>query len=101
MNTRFLIAPIAFAISLTFVGAAASPAIAAPANVCTTLPTQIRSVATTATPENVRKALTMVSTGEKLCAEGGKFEAGKKFAAAAKLLGTDIAALTAQAPTAQ
>ncbi len=101
MTSRFLIVPIAFAISATFIGAAASPALATPANVCTTMPTQIRSVATTATPDNARKALTLVATGEKLCAEGGRFEAGKKFAAAAKLLGTDVAALSAQTPTAQ
>ncbi|MEN9932011.1 MAG: hypothetical protein RIS17_584, partial [Pseudomonadota bacterium] len=39
------------------------------------------------------KVLSLVATGEKLCAEDAKYEAGKKFAAAAKLLGTDLAAL--------
>ncbi len=101
MNNRFLIAPIAFAISAAFVGAAASPAIAASSSVCKTAPAQIRTLAATAQPDQARQALTLVSTGEKLCEAGGRNEAGKKFAAAAKLLGTDMAALGTAAPTAQ
>ncbi len=101
MTNRFFIVPIAFAISAAFIGAAATPAVAAEANSCTTAPAQIRSIAATAQPEQARKALSLVNTGEKLCEAGGRNEAGKKFAAAAKVLGTDMAALSTSAPTAQ
>jgi hypothetical protein len=100
MNNRFLIAPIAFAVSLAFVGAAATPAMAADAATCSTAPAQIRTAAATAQPDQARKALSLVNVGEKLCAAGGRAEAGKKFSAAAKALGTDMASLTS-APTAQ
>lgn len=99
MNVRFLIVPVALAISTVFVGAAATPALAAPATSCDTTPAQIRSAAANATPDQQRKVYSLVATGEKLCAENERFEAGKKFTAAAKVLGTDVAALTA--PTAQ
>ena len=100
MNNRFLIAPIAFAISAAFIGAAATPAMADEAKTCVTTPAQLRNIAATAQPDDQRKALTLVSVGERLCAAGGRYEAGKKFAAAAKVLGTDVAALSS-APTAQ
>ncbi|MBC7522124.1 MAG: hypothetical protein H7268_13660 [Sandarakinorhabdus sp.] len=100
MNNRFLLAPIAIAISLTFIGAAASPAMAAEGNVCTTAPAQIRTASTTADAAQAKKALGLVNIGEALCKEGAKNEANKKFAAAAKALGTDMAAL-ASAPVAQ
>ncbi|MFZ4689967.1 MAG: hypothetical protein ACOYLS_12065 [Polymorphobacter sp.] len=101
MNSRFLIAPIAFAISAAFIGAAATPAMAGGTNACETAPAQIRTIAATAQPEQARKALGLVNVGEKLCEAGGRNEAGKKFAAAAKALGTDMAALSTAAPTAQ
>lgn len=88
--------PIAFAISTAF----AVPAMAADST-CATAPAQIRTLAASAQPEQARKALTLVSTGEKLCDAGGKNEAGKKFSAAAKLLGTDMAALTNVSASAQ
>lgn len=100
MTIRFLVVPVAVAISAAFIGAAASPAAAAPSTVCTTTPAQIRAIAATAAPEQARKALGLVNTGEKLCEAGGRNEASKKFAAAAKVLNTDYAVLTA-APTAQ
>lgn len=100
MNNRFLIVPVALAISAAFIGAAATPAMAAD-NTCATAPAQIRSIATTAEPGQARKALSLVNVGEKLCAAGGRGEAAKKFSAAAKALGTDMAALTTAAPTAQ
>ena len=100
MNTRFLIVPVAIALSAAFVGAASAPAMAADAT-CTTTPAQIRTLATTATDaDNARKAISLVNVGEKLCDAGARNEAGKKFSAAAKLLGTDLAALNS-APTAQ
>jgi hypothetical protein len=100
MTSRFLIVPVAIAISAAFIGTAAVPAVAAEST-CTTTPGQIRTLAGTATDAaTVRKAVTLVTVGEKLCAEGARNEAGKKFSAAAKLLGTDIASLNT-APTAQ
>ncbi len=100
MTSRFLIVPIAFAISAAFIGAASAPAMAADST-CTRTPAQIRTLAVTRADANsIRKALTLVSVGEKLCDAGARNEAGKKFSAAAKLLGTDLAAINA-APTAQ
>jgi hypothetical protein len=100
MTNRFFLVPVAIAISAAFIGAASAPAVAAEAT-CTTTPAQIRTLAGTATDAaNARKAVSLVSVGEKLCAEGARNEAGKKFSAAAKLLGTDLAALNT-APTAQ
>lgn len=74
--------------------AVAAPAFAADANSCKTAPAAIRSAATTASADQARKALQLVRTGELLCDAGGRAEAGKKFAAAARALGTDMAALT-------
>ncbi len=100
MNVRFLIAaPVALFVSAAFIGAA-TPAFAADAT-CASAPARIRTIAASAQPDQARKALGLVSLGEKLCAEGGRFEAGKKFSAAAKVLGTDMAALQSAAPTAQ
>jgi hypothetical protein len=100
MTSRFLVVPIVFAISAAFVGAASAPAMAA-SGTCTTTPVQLRTLAaTTPDDDSARKAMTLVNVGEKLCNEGARNEAGKKFSAAAKLLGTDVAALNT-APTAQ
>lgn len=95
MTNRFLIVPVAIAISAAFIGAAAAPAVAAEAT-CTSTPVKIRSFAVVAPDAaSARKALALVSVGEKLCDEGARNEAGKKFSAAAKLLGTDVASLNA------
>ncbi len=75
-------------------GTLAAPSFAADANVCKTSPDAIRSAATSAQLEQAEKALRLVSIGEKLCAAGGRGEASKKFSAAARALGTDMAALT-------
>lgn len=101
MNNRFLIIPIAFAISAAVIGAAAAPAMAAETGACATAPAQIRTVAATAQPDQARKAISLANVGQKLCDAGARNEAGKKFAAAAKALGTDLAALNTAAPTAQ
>lgn len=100
MNIRLFALPIAIAISAAFVGAAASPAMAADATICTTTPAQIRGIAAAAQPDQARKAISLVTIGEKLCDAGARNEAGRKFAAAAKVLGTDVAALNT-APVAQ
>ncbi len=81
---------IAIAIAAGF----SAPALAVDASVCVTSPAAIRNAATTAQPEQAKKALRLAAVGEKLCDAGGRSEANKKFAAAAKALGTDLAALT-------
>jgi hypothetical protein len=102
MNTRFLIVPVAALVSTVFIGAATTPASAREAVSCTAAPAQLRAAAAaTADQATQRKVLSLVNTGEKLCAADAKFEAGKKFAAAAKALGTDMAQLAAATPTAQ
>ena len=97
MNIRLIAAPLAVAASLAFLGAAAGPAAAGTPVSCTATPAQIRTLAGTAQPEAAEKAIKLVAVGEKLCAADAKFEAGKKFAAAAKLLGTELAALNTPA----
>jgi hypothetical protein len=100
MTNRFFIVPVAIAISAAFIGAAATPAMAAEGT-CTTTPAQIRSLAASApSVDNAKKALHLTTVGEQLCEQGARYEAGKKFSAAAKLLGTDMASLTA-APVAR
>jgi hypothetical protein len=95
MFTRILIAaPLAFAVSAAFIGAAI-PAYAATAATCTTTPTQLRAAASTATVDKQKAAMILIATGERLCAADANFEAGKKFAAAAHALGVDLAALSA------
>ena len=101
MTNRLILAPLAFAISAAFIAAAAAPAMAAETGICATAPGRIRAIATSAQPNQARKALSLVNVGEKLCEAGARNEAGKKFSAAAKALGTDMAALTSAAPTAQ
>lgn len=86
-NRFFAIAPLAVAVAL------AAPAAAGTKVSCTETPAQIRTLAQAKGGEEATKAIHLVATGEKLCAADAKFEAGKKFAAAAKLLGTELAAL--------
>ena len=96
MLNRIIALPLAIAAAAIFIGAAASPAAAAQVS-CTATPVQIRTLAVAKGGAVAAKAINLVATGEKLCAADAKFEAGKKFAAAAKLLGTELAALPAAA----
>lgn len=82
-----------FALAITAAAVIAAPVAAAAPVSCTATPAQIRTLAQAKTGAEATKVLHLVATGEKLCAEDAKYEAGKKFAAAAKLLGTDLAAL--------
>ena len=93
MLNRIIALPLAIIAAATFVGAA-TPAVAGARVSCTATPAQIRTLAAAKGGDVASKALTLVATGEKLCAADAKFEAGKKFAAAAKLLGTELAALS-------
>ncbi|WP_310474852.1 hypothetical protein [Sandarakinorhabdus sp.] len=84
------------ALAITAAAVVAAPVAAAPIS-CKATPAQIRTLAEAKGGEDAAKAIKLVSTGEALCAADAKFEAGKKFAAAAKLLGTELAALSATA----
>lgn len=99
MFTRFIAAPIAIAVSLVFLGAATSPAVAAPID-CAATAAQLRTAAATAEPAKARKALANVRTGEALCAADNSFEAGRKFRVAAAALGIDKDQLAAAATAA-
>ena len=90
-----IIAPIAIAVSLAFVGTATSPAAAAD---CATMPAQLRAAAANAEPNKARKALANIRTGESLCAADASFEAARKFRLAAAMLGVDTAQLAAASP---
>lgn len=83
------------ALAITAAAVAATPVAAAAPVSCKTTPAQIRTLAAAKGGEGAAKAIHLVATGEKLCAADAKFEAGKKFAQAAKLLGTELAALPA------
>jgi hypothetical protein len=78
---RFSFIALAMVATLPFI--AVSPADAAPAD-CTVEARSIeaQAQATNVSPESAAKALRMVKIGEKICAEGGRHEAEKKFAAA-------------------
>jgi hypothetical protein len=82
------------ALPLAVLAIAAVPAAAATKVNCQATPAQIRTLADAKGGDEAAKALKLVATGEKLCAADAKYEAGKKFAAAAKLLGTELAALS-------
>jgi len=77
-------------ISLILFAFAASPAFA---NVCVIAPDALRTAAASADAAKAKQALRLVTLGEKLCEANGRGEATKKFAAAARVLNTDMAAL--------
>ena len=74
---------IALAMVATLPFIAVSPAEAAPAD-CAVEAQAIaaQALATDVAPDSAAKALRLVKVGEKICAEGGRHEAAKKFAAA-------------------
>ena len=94
MITRFLVAgPIAVVFAAAFV-AAAVPAYAAPTQaMCDTTPGQLRAASSAAPAVAQQRAAILITTGEHLCADQARVEAAKKFAAAAHILGVDMAAL--------
>lgn len=98
MFARTLIAaPLALALGAVFMGFAVGPANAATLDTCTTAPAQLRTLAGSADPAKAKKAMYHVVTGEALCEARADREAAKKFALAAKALGTDLASLAAPA----
>jgi len=102
MTARLLIAvPFAIAAAATFVGAAV-PAYAAtvtPAQ-CASLPGQLRAAGATAPAAAQTRAAILITTGEHLCTDMARDEAGRKFAAAARILGVDMASLATPTVTA-
>ena len=101
MITRFLVAaPLALALATAFVGAAVPAYAGTNAEQCAAAPGQLRTVASTAAAAAQQRAAILITTGEKLCDDHSRVEAGKKFAAAAHILGVDLAALPATVVTA-
>ena len=70
--------------------AALSPVKAATANTCAAEVQAVQASAANADPKVAAKALRTARTAEKICAEGNRFEAAKKFAQARELLGTGV-----------
>ncbi len=97
MVTRFLIA---VAVAAAFIGAAV-PAYAGTTQAqCEAMPGQLRAASTAASAVAQQRAAILIDTGVKLCADRAHDEAGKKFAAAAHILGVDTATLAAPVVTA-
>ncbi len=70
--------------------AAFSPVQAASVDQCAAQAEQVRTLAETAEPKAAAKALRTAALAERLCAEGGRMEAGKKFSLAMKQLDTSV-----------
>lgn len=85
---RFTI--IALLVTATLPFAAFTPVQAASAASCTVQAEQMRTLAQDADPKAAAKALRVVAVAEQICAEGGRVEASKKFAQAAKLLDASV-----------
>lgn len=85
-NTSFnfdRVSIIALAMVATLPFIAVSPADAAPADCAVEAQAiQTQAQATNVSPDSAAKALRMAKIGEKICVEGGRHEAAKKFAAA-------------------
>ncbi len=77
----------------------AGPA-AASNNVCGAAPEALRTLAASAEGATQQRALRNIALGEALCDARNRLEAQKKFQAAARLLGTDLAAVMATPATA-
>ena len=78
---RITLVGLAMAGMLPFLALSPSPAHAATVD-CAVEATALRTQAETADPKAAAKALKLVRVAEKICAEGSRFEAGKKFAQA-------------------
>jgi len=86
---RITLVGLAMAGVLPFLALSPTPAQAAPVD-CATRAAAVRSQAETADPKAAARALKAVRIAEKICAEGGSFEAGKKFAQARAQLDTGV-----------
>lgn len=84
---RLTITTLALAATLPFM--AVSPVKAATID-CAQQAQELRIAAASASPEAAAKLLRTVNVAEKLCAEGGRFEASRKFAQARQQLDGSI-----------
>jgi hypothetical protein len=91
---RVILASVAAALAFTAVPATASP------DVCAAAPAALRNIAESADQATQRRAVRNIALGEALCDARNRLEAQKKFQAAARTLGTDLAAVMAQTPVA-
>lgn len=91
---RVILASIAAALAFTAVPATAST------DVCTAAPTALRTIAEGADQAVQRRAVRNIALGEALCDARNRVEAQKKFQAAARALGTDLATVMAGTPVA-
>jgi hypothetical protein len=100
MRATFFTIPFAFAAAALTFGVSAGPAVAATndAQICATAPDALRTLAQSATPSAAKTAMRNINTGVALCEERNRDEAVKKFNAAAKALGTDLATAMAKGP---
>ncbi len=69
--------------------------VAASSEVCATAPDALRTLAASADAATQKRALRNVALGEALCDARNRLDAQKKFASAARILGTDLAAVAA------
>ncbi|WP_439545407.1 hypothetical protein [Sandarakinorhabdus sp.] len=86
---RITLVGLAMAGLLPFLALSPTPARAAAVD-CAAEATALRSQAHTADPKAAAKALKLVRVAEKICAEGNRFEAGKKFAQARGQIDTGV-----------
>ena len=84
---RLTISALLLTVTLPF--AALSPVQAA-TNQCAAQAQEVITAAAAAEPQAAAKALRTARLAEKICAEGNRHEAGKKFAQAREQLGTNI-----------
>lgn len=87
ITDRFTILGLAMAATLPFV--AISPVKAAPAS-CAVEAQAVLADAASADKDTAARAARMVRVAEKICAEGNRFEAAKKFAQARETLGANV-----------
>ncbi|MCS6986140.1 MAG: hypothetical protein NZM40_01630 [Sphingomonadaceae bacterium] len=94
---------LSLALAATFltVLVSAGPALAGdvrPADACARAPEALRALAENASADARRLALRDVKTGEALCEARNRLEAVRKFEAAARALGTDLATALSATP---
>lgn len=81
---------IALLATATLPFAAFSPAQAASGAHCAAQAEEVRALARDAEPKAAAKALRTASVAERICAEGARLEAGKKFSLAMKQLDMSV-----------
>lgn len=88
ITDRFTMLGLAMAATLPFL--AITPVKAAPASSCAVEAQAVRADAANADKDAAVRAARLVRVAEKICAEGNRFEAAKKFAQARQQLGGNV-----------